>query len=84
MEQVRPLKEGAAAPRNTVKEYTLAQAQAKLAAKKLDLTKPFVIKNGVTDLAALQSDYTAAKLANNTAFTLRYLLRECVANESIQ
>lgn len=71
-EAVRPLKDSAAAPKNTVLEYTLAQVQAKIAEHKLDLTRPFVVKNGVTDIEKLQAEYTAGKLANNTGFTLRY------------
>lgn len=71
-EAVRPLKGSAAAPKNTVKEYTLAQVQSKISEHKLDLTKPFLIKGGVTELDRLQSEYTAASLVNNTAFTLRY------------
>ena len=71
-EAVRPLKDSAAAPKNTVKEYTLAQVQSKISEHKLDLTQPFLIKGGVTELEKLQAEYTAANLVNNTAFTLRY------------
>ncbi len=71
-EAVRPLKDSAAAPKNTVKEYTLAQVQSKISEHKLDLTRPFLIKGGVTELEKLQAEYTATKLANNTAFSLRY------------
>jgi hypothetical protein len=71
-ESVRPLKASAAAPKSTVKEYTLEQVIAKISAHKLDLKQPFLVKGGVTDIESLQVEHTAAKLVNNTGFTLRY------------
>ena len=71
-EAVRPLKPSAAAPKGTVRQYTLPQLLEKVEAHKLNLEQPFIVKDGVSNLDYLRERYTAASLMNDTSFKLAY------------
>lgn len=60
---VKPLKKFSAAKRDlNVPRYTASQVKEKIAKKKLDFSRPFLISNGVTELEKMQKKFTAKNL----------------------
>eukprot|EP00291_Cryptomonas_curvata_P000664 CAMPEP_0172181980 /NCGR_PEP_ID=MMETSP1050-20130122/18135_1 /TAXON_ID=233186 /ORGANISM="Cryptomonas curvata, Strain CCAP979/52" /LENGTH=525 /DNA_ID=CAMNT_0012855355 /DNA_START=122 /DNA_END=1699 /DNA_ORIENTATION=- len=69
---VKPLK-GEGAKKCNIKKYTASEMPALFSQGKIDLRKPFIVSDGVTDFEALRRKFTAEKLMTNTEAQLRYL-----------